>query len=49
LQEEVSCIMDNLDEVIMTKCEQGLRFCNKNGFNILKNIDSIMKQELLNN
>ena len=41
--------MDNLDEVIMTKCEQGLRFCNKNGFNILKNIDSIMKQELLNN
>ena len=48
-QEEVSCIMDNLDEVIMTKSDQGLRFCNKNGFNILKNIECAMKQEMLNN
>ncbi len=48
-QEEVSCIMDNLDEVIMTKSDQGLRFCNKNGFNILKNIECAMKQEMLKN
>jgi hypothetical protein len=35
--------MDNLDEVIMTRSDYGLRFCNKNGFNILKNIEKVMK------
>lgn len=42
LQEEVSRIMDNLDEIIMTKSSQGLHFCNKNGLKIFENIEKIL-------
>lgn len=31
LQEEVSHVMDNLDEIILSKSENGLSFCNKKG------------------
>ena len=42
LQEEVQNIMDNLDEVILSKSKYGLRFCNKNGVKILENIENII-------
>jgi hypothetical protein len=28
--------MENLDELIITKTDKGLNYCNKNGFDILK-------------
>jgi hypothetical protein len=31
LQEEVSNVMDNLDEIILSKSADGLSFCNKKG------------------
>jgi hypothetical protein len=31
LQEEVSNVMDNLDEIIISKTLDGLSFCNKKG------------------
>ncbi len=31
LQEEVSNVMDNLDEIILSKSSDGLSFCNKKG------------------
>ena len=46
LQEELSIVMDNLDEVILTKSTQGLNFCNKNGFKILQNIYNVMQMQL---
>ena len=42
LQEEVTHIMDNLDEVILSKSNYGLKFCNKNGIKILVNIENIV-------
>ena len=42
LQEEVSNIMDNLDEAVLSKSKHGLKFCNKNGVNILENIENII-------
>ena len=42
LQQEVSDIMNNLDEAILSKSNLGLRFCNKNGFKILENIENII-------
>ena len=42
LQEQVTNIIQNLDEVIMTKSGDGLNYCNKNGLKILDNINSIL-------
>ena len=49
MQEEVSNIMDNLDEAILSKSNQGIRFCNKNGVKILENIENIIQFQKLNN
>jgi hypothetical protein len=38
LQEQISNIIHNLDEVIMTKSKEGLNFCNKNGLKIMDDI-----------
>jgi hypothetical protein len=38
LQEEVSNVMDNLDEIILSKSSDGLSFCNKKGDQVLENI-----------
>ena len=34
-QEEVGNVMDNLDEIILSKSENGFSFCNKKGVQIL--------------
>ena len=44
LQEELGFIMENLDEIILTKSENSLNFCNKNGMKILENIEEILRQ-----
>jgi hypothetical protein len=38
LQEEVSNVMDNLDEIIISKSFDHLSFCNKKGDKVLENI-----------
>ena len=35
LQEEVGHVMENLDEVILTKSQRGINYCNVNGVKIL--------------
>jgi hypothetical protein len=34
--------MDNLDEIILTKSENGFGFCNKKGIQILEIIEKIL-------
>jgi len=34
--------MDNLDEIILSKSENGFGFCNKKGVKILENIEKIL-------
>ena len=46
LQEEVGHVLDNLDEIILSKSDSGLSFCNKKGVKILENIEKILKQSI---
>jgi len=49
LKEEISHIFENLDEAIICKSSKGISFCNKFGFNIIKNIQTIRLRNLQNN
>jgi hypothetical protein len=35
--------MENLDEIILTKTENSLKFCNKNGKKILEHVEELLK------
>jgi hypothetical protein len=38
--------MDNLDEIILSKSENGFGFCNKKGIQILENIEKLLQQSV---
>ena len=42
VQKQTSKIIHNLDEAIMTKSSEGLNFCNKNGREIMDEINQIL-------
>ena len=38
--------MDKLDEIILSKSENGFGFCNKKGIQILENIEKLLQQSV---